>query len=182
MRRIRPFTGPPRGGGGRHWSGHLPPVLGVGEGESVLGDEVLLVEAHPPVRGQQHVVVSGDVEAVFPDVVPSVGRAEALQRRADRARQVRNHIVAAAGALAAIAEEVALLNQGRETGREKAVDWIYGERPPQPTEAQPSRSGSSTSSTGTPVPAAPTAASSTSSTAVCQASSARPQAVPAACR
>ena len=37
-------------------------------------------------------------------------RAEALQRRADRAKEVRNHIVAAAGALAAIAEEVALLS------------------------------------------------------------------------
>jgi len=45
----------------------------------------------------------------------SVRRAEAMQRRADRAQEVRNHIVAAAGALAAIAEEVALLNQGRET-------------------------------------------------------------------
>jgi alpha-beta hydrolase superfamily lysophospholipase len=40
----------------------------------------------------------------------SVVRAEALHRRADRAREVRNHIVAAAGALAAIAEEVALLS------------------------------------------------------------------------
>jgi hypothetical protein len=68
----------------------------------------------------------------------SVRRAEELQRRADRARQVHNHIVAAAGALTAIAEEVALLNQVRETGREKAVDWIYGERLLQPTEAQPS--------------------------------------------
>jgi hypothetical protein len=46
---------------------------------------------------------------------------------------VRDHIVAAAGALAAIAEEVALLNQGRQTGHEKAVDWIYGERLLQPT-------------------------------------------------
>ncbi len=68
----------------------------------------------------------------------SVRRAEALQRRADRAKQVRNHIVAAAGTLAAIAEEIALLNQDRETGHEKAVDWIYGERLLQPTEAQPS--------------------------------------------
>ncbi len=40
--------------------------------------------------------------------------------------------------VAAIAEEVALLNQVRETGHEKAVDWIYGERLLQPTEAQPS--------------------------------------------
>jgi len=44
----------------------------------------------------------------------SVRRAEVLQRRADRAKEVRNHIVAAAGALAAIAEEIALLNQDRE--------------------------------------------------------------------
>jgi len=65
-------------------------------------------------------------------------RAEALQHRADRARQMRNQIVAAAGALAAIAEEVALLNQHRETSHEKAVDQIYGERLPQPAEAQPS--------------------------------------------
>ena len=68
----------------------------------------------------------------------SVRRAEELQRRADRAREVCNHIVAAAGALAAIAEEVALLNRGRETGHEKAVDWIYGERLMLPTEEQPS--------------------------------------------
>jgi hypothetical protein len=68
----------------------------------------------------------------------SMRRAEALQRRADRAKEVRNHIVVAAGALAATAEEVALLNQDRETGHEKAVDWICGERLLQPTEAQPS--------------------------------------------
>jgi hypothetical protein len=68
----------------------------------------------------------------------SVRRAEALRRRADRAKEVRDHIVAAAGVLAAIAEEVALLNQDRETGHEKAADWIYGERLLQPTEAQPS--------------------------------------------
>jgi len=67
----------------------------------------------------------------------SVRRAEALQRRADRAREVRNHIVAAAATLASIAEEVALLNQHRETGHEKAVDWIYGERLLEPTEDKP---------------------------------------------
>ena len=44
----------------------------------------------------------------------SVRRAETLQRRADRAKQLRDHIIAAAGALAAIAEEVAFLNQDRE--------------------------------------------------------------------
>ena len=68
----------------------------------------------------------------------AVRRAEALQRRADRAREVRDHIVAAATAVAAIAEEIALLNQERETGHEKAVDWIYGERLLRPTEAWPS--------------------------------------------
>lgn len=68
----------------------------------------------------------------------SVRRAEELQRRADRAKEVRDHIVAAAGVLAAIAEEVALLNQDRETGHEGAVDWIYGERLLQPAGAQPS--------------------------------------------
>jgi hypothetical protein len=68
----------------------------------------------------------------------SVRRAEALQRRADRAKEVRDHIVAAAGALAAIAEEVALLSQDRETSREQAVDWIYGERLRQSAGTQPS--------------------------------------------
>jgi len=67
----------------------------------------------------------------------SARRTEALQRRADRAKKVRDHIVAAAGALAAIAAEVALLNQDRDTGLEEAVGWIYGERL-QPGEAQPS--------------------------------------------
>ena len=69
----------------------------------------------------------------------SVRRAEALQRRADRAKEVRNHIVAAAGALTAIAEEVALLSQDRDAGHEEAVDWIYGERLLQQAEAHPLR-------------------------------------------
>ncbi len=69
----------------------------------------------------------------------SLRRVEALQRRADRAKQVRDHIVVAAGTLASIAEEIALLNQNRETGHEKAVDSIYGEQLLQPIdEAQPS--------------------------------------------
>jgi hypothetical protein len=46
----------------------------------------------------------------------SVRNAEELQRRADRASEVRDHIVAAAGALAAIAEEIASLNQGHADG------------------------------------------------------------------
>jgi hypothetical protein len=46
----------------------------------------------------------------------SLRSAEALQRRAERARELRNGIVAAVGALAAIAEEVALVGQDLETG------------------------------------------------------------------
>ena len=47
----------------------------------------------------------------------SARRAEALQHWAGRAEEVRNHIVAAAASLAAIADEVALLNQDRVTRR-----------------------------------------------------------------
>ena len=50
----------------------------------------------------------------------SVRGAETLQRRADHAKEVRDHIMAAAGALAAIAQEVVLLNHDRETGHEKS--------------------------------------------------------------
>ncbi|HYA51046.1 MAG TPA: hypothetical protein VEG33_07730 [Streptosporangiaceae bacterium] len=42
-------------------------------------------------------------------------RAEVLQRRIERAKELRNGIVAAAAAMAAIAEEVALVHQDRET-------------------------------------------------------------------
>jgi hypothetical protein len=63
-------------------------------------------------------------------------RGEALQRRADLATEVRNHIIAAAATLAAIAEEIAVLTQDRETGHEQAVDWIYGQRLLQATTAQ----------------------------------------------
>jgi hypothetical protein len=45
----------------------------------------------------------------------SVRSAEALQRRAERARELRNEIVAAAATVAAIAEEVALVGQDLET-------------------------------------------------------------------
>jgi hypothetical protein len=47
----------------------------------------------------------------------SARRAQVLQRQAEHAREVRSRIVAAAGALAAIAEEVAMLHQHRETRR-----------------------------------------------------------------
>jgi len=71
----------------------------------------------------------------------SARRAEALQRRADRAKEVRNHIIAAAATLAAVAEEIALLSQDREAGHEQAVDWIYRERLLQPTTAARLSSG-----------------------------------------
>jgi len=45
----------------------------------------------------------------------SARRAQVLQRRAEHAKEVRSHIVAAAGALAAIAGEVTMLHQHRET-------------------------------------------------------------------
>jgi flagellar biosynthesis regulator FlaF len=44
-------------------------------------------------------------------------REDALQRRAERAKELRNGIVAAAGALAAIAEEVAVASQDQGAGR-----------------------------------------------------------------
>jgi hypothetical protein len=76
---------------------------------------------------------------VAPDRVEteaSARRAEVLRRRADRAKEVRDHIIAAAATLAAVADEVALLGQDREAGHEQALDWIYGERLLQPTTAQ----------------------------------------------
>jgi len=42
-------------------------------------------------------------------------RVQVLQRQAEHAKQARDHIVAAAGALAAIAEEVTMLHEDRET-------------------------------------------------------------------
>jgi hypothetical protein len=45
----------------------------------------------------------------------SARRAQVLQRQAEHAKQARDHIVAAAGTLAAIAEEVTMLHQHRET-------------------------------------------------------------------
>jgi len=47
----------------------------------------------------------------------AVQREEGLQRRAERAKELRDGIVAAAGALAAIAEEVALASQDQGAGR-----------------------------------------------------------------
>ena len=68
----------------------------------------------------------------------AVRRAETLQLRAERARELRNEIVATAAAMAAIAEEIAAIHLGLDTDREEAIDSIYGERLIQPTEAKPS--------------------------------------------
>jgi len=68
----------------------------------------------------------------------SLRHAEALQHRAERARELRDGIVAAAAALAAITEEIAAIHLHLNTGREKAMDSIYGERLIQPTEEKPS--------------------------------------------
>jgi hypothetical protein len=68
----------------------------------------------------------------------SVRRAETLQHRAERARELRNGIVAAKAALAVIAEEIAGIHLGLETGHQEAVDRIYGERLMQPSRAEPS--------------------------------------------
>jgi hypothetical protein len=69
-----------------------------------------------------------------------VRRAEALQHRAERARELRNGIVAATAALAVIAEDSAAICLGLDTGREEAIDWIYGERLIQPSTAKPEQS------------------------------------------
>jgi hypothetical protein len=61
----------------------------------------------------------------------AVEREEALQRRAERAKELRNGIAAAAGALAAIAGEVALASQDPGAGRPggSAGDWHLGGEP-----------------------------------------------------
>lgn len=64
----------------------------------------------------------------------SASSAETLRHKVERARELRGAIVAAAAALGVIAEEIASIHLDLETGREKAVDWIYGERLIQPTE------------------------------------------------
>jgi len=59
--------------------------------------------------------------------------AEIMRHKADRARELRKAIVAAAAALAVITEEIAEIHL--ETSHEKAIDWIYGERLMQSAEA-----------------------------------------------
>jgi hypothetical protein len=73
------------------------------------------VQADRLVTALQH--AAAGVASEWAKTEASVRRAEALQHQADRAKQVRDHIVTAAGALAAIAEEVALMDQHREARR-----------------------------------------------------------------
>ena len=54
---------------------------------------------------------AANVAPAWARTTEAVQREDALQRRAERAKELRNGIVAAAGALAAIAEEVALARQ-----------------------------------------------------------------------
>jgi hypothetical protein len=60
----------------------------------------------------------------------STSNATFVQHKVERARELRRAIVAAAAALAVITEEIAEIHP--ETSREKAIDWIYGERATQP--------------------------------------------------
>jgi len=79
-----------------------------------------LLSATEDQAGRLVVALQHAAATVAPEWVKtqaSARRAETLQRRADRAKELRNHIVAAAGAFAAIAEEAALLDQDRETRR-----------------------------------------------------------------
>jgi len=64
----------------------------------------------------------------------SAPSAQTVQRKVERARQLRRAIAAAA-ALAVMAEEIAQSHLG--AGYEEAIDWIYGERLIQPAGAKP---------------------------------------------
>jgi hypothetical protein len=105
----------------------------------VLGQSVDLLSASE--KQADHLVVAFEHAAarVAPEWAKAevlVRRAEALHHRAERARELRNGIVAAVAALAVITEESAAICLGLDTGREEAVDWIYGERLIQPLTAK----------------------------------------------
>jgi hypothetical protein len=65
-------------------------------------------------------------------------RAEALQRRLERAKELRKGIVSASAAMAVVAEEITWIHQDLETRHQEEIDWIYGEQLLQSAEAQPS--------------------------------------------
>ena len=105
----------------------------------VLGQSVDLLSASE--KQADHLVVAFEHAAagVAPEWAKAevlVRRAEALHHRAERARELRNGIVAAVAALAVITEESAAICLGLDTGREEAIDWIYGERLVQPLTAK----------------------------------------------
>jgi len=105
----------------------------------VLGQSVDLLSASE--KQADHLVVAFEHAAarVAPEWAKAevlVRRAEALHHRAERARELRNGIVAAVAALAVITEESPAICLGLDTGREEAIDWIYGERLVQPSTAK----------------------------------------------
>jgi len=61
------------------------------------------------------------IAPVWVKTTASARAAEALQRQVERAKELRNGIVAAAAALAAIAEEVALVNQDLKTPQPRSA-------------------------------------------------------------
>jgi len=106
-----------------------------------LGQSADLLSASADQADRPVAVLEHAAARVAPDWVKteaSVRRAETLQHRAERARELRNGILAAEAALAAIAEEIAGIHLGLETGHQEAVDQIYGERLIQPSTAEPS--------------------------------------------
>jgi hypothetical protein len=106
-----------------------------------LGQSADLLSASEEQADRLVVVLEYAAARVAPEWVKtetSVRRAEALQYRAGHARELRNGIAAAAAALAVIAEEIAGIHRGLETGHQEAVDRIYGERLIQPSTAEPS--------------------------------------------
>ncbi len=105
-----------------------------------LGQSADLLSASEDQADRLVVALEHAAAGVAPEWVraeASAQRAEVLQHRAERARELRNEIVAAAAALAVIAEEIAGIHLGLETGREEAIDWIYGEQLIRPTGATP---------------------------------------------
>ena len=96
-----------------------------------LGQSADLLSASEEQAGRLVVALEHAAAGVAPDwakTEASVRRAETLQHRAERARELRDGIVAAAAGLAVIAEEIAASHLGLDPDRVEAIDWIYGER------------------------------------------------------
>ena len=108
-----------------------------------LGQSADLLSASEEQADRLVVALEHAAARVAPEWVNTevlVRRAEALQHQVERARELRNGIVAATASLAVIAEESAAICLGLDTGREEAIDWIYGERLIQPSTAKPEQS------------------------------------------